>query len=179
MLNFGNSCRNVGCFARSSSTRSQSNKAWVSESFRSIEELKKFMSKETWSVNEYLAEADKKDLKSSVSEETAVKLLKLAGLPSEINDVKRVQEKLGHQLAFINKLHEIPMSDNEIDEKHSRLLPRFKKPMTFSELTAAIKGDKQNSELGEISESWTPCKLAKLSKNNMFIVRKGLMKNRN
>lgn len=136
------------------------------------------MSKETWSVDEYLSdsEASKQDVPSR---ETVIKLLKLSGLPIEGNDIERIQVRLGKQLSFINKLHRIPIEDESIDESDARLMPRSTEPLNFEEILAKIEKTEKNIDIGEVSGSWDSTSLAEIKENGYFVVRGGLMKNRN
>lgn len=162
---------------RSVICRRYSAKPSIGKRFTSLEQIKEYMSKETWSVDEYLSdsEASKQDLPSR---ETVIKLLKLSGLPIQGNDIERIQERLGKQLSFINKLHQTPIEDEAINESDARLMPRSTEALDFEGLLAKIEKTEKNIDIGEVSGSWDSTGLAKIKENGYFVVRGGLMKNR-
>lgn len=158
--------------------RSYGAKAWVGEKIRSTEELGEYLSKETWSVDEYLSDSQI-TASEKPSEGTVRKLLKLSGLSVEGNDIGRIQHRLGKQLSFIDKLHRIPLEEESIDESKARLMPREVAPLNYEDLLDKIATQKTNPDLGEVEGSWDSTGLAKMKQNKCFALRGGLMQNRN
>ncbi|QLG71569.1 hypothetical protein HG535_0B06130 [Zygotorulaspora mrakii] len=157
--------------------RRYSLKPVVGKKFTTIDQVKEYMSKETWSVAEYLdSSAIEKD--ALPSRETALRVLKLSGLPSEGSDIDVIRGKLGKQLLLINKLHSIPLEDKNIDAKDARIMPRHGVPLTYEKLVATIESQKKNPETGELDDSWDSTGLAKLKKDGYLVVRGGLITNR-
>lgn len=159
--------------------RFHGSKAWVGERFRSSEEIRQYLSKETWSVDEYLSDS-LTDGQEPPSGSTVKKLLKLSGLSLEGNDVERIQQRLGKQLSFINKLHGIEIENEvSVDESKARLMPREVAALNYEDLLDKIATQGKNPELGEVEGSWDSTSLAKLKQNNCFLLRGGLMHDRN
>ncbi|QLL32084.1 hypothetical protein HG536_0C02530 [Torulaspora globosa] len=159
--------------------RSYAAKAWVGEKFKSAEELGEYLSKETWSVDDYLSDSQNAALERP-SENTVRKLLKLSGLSLEGNDIERIQHRLGKQLSFIDKLHRIPLEkEASMDESKARLMPREVAPLNYEDLLDKIATQTANPELGEVEGGWDSTGLAKMKQNRCFVLREGLMHNRN
>lgn len=144
-----------------------------------MDEVRKHLSNETWSVEEYLSDSDisPEDLPS---EETVKKLLKLSGLPMRGNDFERIRSRLGKQLSFIDKLHRIPVEDEyeAVHESKARLMPRTVEPLSYEGLLRRIETQEKSADLGEADGSWDSTSLAKMKENSFFVVRGGLMQNR-
>ncbi|QLQ82491.1 hypothetical protein HG537_0H02530 [Torulaspora globosa] len=159
--------------------RSYAVKAWVGEKLKSTEELGEYLSKETWSVEEYLSDSPNSALEQP-SEDTVKKLLKLSGLSVEGNDIGRIQQRLGKQLSFIEKLHRIPLENEEsIDESKARVMPREIAALNYEDLLDKIATQRTNLDLGEVEGSWDSTGLAKIKQSKWFVLRGGLMHNRN
>lgn len=159
-------------------SRSYVSGAKVGEKFRSKKEVMEYLSRETWSVEEYLADSD-----TSIGELPSAadvrKLLKLSGLPIRDSEVERIRVRLGKQLSFIDKLHRLPVEDEKsIDEYQARLMPREETPLSYDGLLEKIATQGKSPELGEVDGSWDATGLAQMKENKYFVVRGGLMQNR-
>lgn len=140
-------------------------------------EIEEYISKETWSVAEYLSTDNVKE-KDLPTRENILKLLKLSGLPAEGTDIEGIRGRLGKQLSFINKLHRISLEDDTIDPMDARLLPREGMALSYDELMSEIMNQQKDSNSGETNNSWDSTKLAKVKKDGYFVIRGGLMTNR-
>lgn len=170
----------LGLISRQSlkGSRFYSLKAKVGDRFQSKKEVLEYLQKETWSVDKYLADSDDQSLLlPSVGE--VRKLLKLSGLPIEGNDLERIRERLGKQLGFISKLHRIEIEEeNSVEETQARLMPRNEVPLSYDDLLDKINEQRKDPELGEVEGSWDATGLAQMEDNKYFVVRGGLMQNR-
>lgn len=152
-----------------------SNAASIGPKFQTKEQVKEYLSKASWSIEDYLP-------KNSATEEqlppkeTVERLLKLSGLPSQ--DISEMQRRLANQLAFIDILHDLPVPDGT-DASNARSVPRTGKPISYDQLLELSENETDKDEsLGERSGSWESTKLSQISKNGYFVVREGLMKDR-
>ncbi|KAJ9571502.1 Hypothetical protein J6897_01971 [Nakaseomyces glabratus] len=156
--------------------------ATVGKPFRNVAEVKQYLAKQTWSIDEILHGVDTgKAAKQGVPTEDEVrKLLALCAFPVEDADLQDSKRILVKQLSFINKLHETSVDDQDknLDENYARLLPRQNKALTYDDLLKKIDDIKQDEATGEPTGSWDSTGLAKMRKDNYFIVRQGLLKNR-
>lgn len=159
--------------------RFQSSKTWIGPKFKSNQEIRDYLAKETWSVDEYLADSQNDNLEPP-SQDTVRKLLKLSGLSIKGNDVSRIQNRLGKQLSFINKLHEIRIEDEvSMDESKARLMPREGAALNYEDLLDKIASQRKNPDLGEVEGKWDSTGVAKIKERNSFVIRGGLMHDRN
>lgn len=143
----------------------------IGSKFTSKHQVYEYLSQTTWSIKEYFPKYNEKH---SLPSETDIKrLLKLSGLMYKNTDV--IQRNLATQLFFINRLHDICVSE-DISSSDARILPRKSKPITFTELKELISNNKERELLGEISGSWNSTSLSNMSEQGYFLLREGLMK---
>lgn len=143
-----------------------------------MDEIKKYIFKNTSSANEYLTQSERAiDRELPVPPpETVLKLLKLSGLPMQGANIERIQRTLGKQISFINILHNTELDDS-LDAKYARLVPRKSLPLSYEDLILKANGGK-NSELAEKSGSWDGTSRANMNKDGYFIVREEFLNNR-
>lgn len=150
--------------------------ARVGPKFRNLTEIKDYLARPCWSVAENIQISSKEGMRI-VPKATVEKLLKLSGLP--IKDVEGFQQKLGRQLAFIDQLQSLPVGEN-VDPSHARMMKREPVPLEFDQLMESIlQQDLQKSkDLGETENSWKCTDLAAIKENGFYVLREGLLKNR-
>ncbi|CCE62937.1 hypothetical protein TPHA_0D03010 [Tetrapisispora phaffii CBS 4417] len=155
-------------------------KQWIGSKFNTLDEVKQFMQQDSASIEEYLNSDSARTTSSNldISDETIRRLLKLSGLPTESVDILHIKKRLKYQMSFLNKLQEISYDTDKIDENNSRILPRNSKPLSYEELISKIERATKSEDLGEVSNSWNPTELSALSRNKMYVLRGGLMKDR-
>lgn len=147
----------------------------VGPKFENIHQVEAYLSKSFWTIEDLLPRYD--ITKENIpSEETVKSLLKLSGLPMQ--NLKDMQLKLANQLSFINTLHNLPV-DETIDANHARIMIRHPKPLSFNDIEMATSKEMQKDEsLGEVSGSWDTVECSKIHENGFFVVREGLIRNR-
>lgn len=147
--------------------------------FKSVQEIREYLDRPDKSkdamVNTNLN--DDEDL-SKIDDKLITKLLKLSGLSVENADIPTIQKRLSRQLSFINKLHEAEVAEDITNVSYARIMPRENKPLDFESFMAKIEEQKENKFPDEQSGSWDSVHLASISKDHYFVLRKGLMKNR-
>lgn len=167
-------CRGFTRGIRSYSTRS---------SFKSVEEVKQYLSKSTWSITEMLEppgpNAD--NVRGIPSDSEVKQLLSLSGFPVQSSNIEDIKQKLIRQLSFINTLHNTPLDeeDKNLSENYARLLPRQNIALSYDDLLHKIENIQPDLETGEVLDSWDATSLSQISKDNFFVVRQGLLKDRN
>lgn len=152
-------------------SRGYTSKTSIGNKLESVDEIKKFINDNTWSLNDYF-EITESNLKSSSlpSIEVVDKLLKLSGLPNDDKvDKLKIQKKLQEQLNFIRKVQEYKIDEEGIDPSHSRILPRKHKELTYDGLIKSIESQAPDPALGEIQDSWRPLSLAQETKDDYFV----------
>ncbi|CCK68549.1 glutamyl-tRNA(Gln) amidotransferase subunit F KNAG_0B01020 [Huiozyma naganishii CBS 8797] len=170
--------KRFGQLTRLASWRTYSVGSKVGRAFLSISELDTFLSRNEWSVAELF---DDRGSDATVSKDVVVSLLKMSGLAQDKCIIPDIQRTLKSQISFISKLQRIELRNQDnLDVKYARVLPRHNKPINFEELLSIIEKENkpQSKTADEISGSWDATGLADSSENGYFVVRKGLIKNR-
>ncbi|QID85166.1 glutamyl-tRNA(Gln) amidotransferase subunit F [Saccharomyces pastorianus] len=153
--------------------------AKIGKKFETMDQIKAYLSEPVWSVHEYLGTNVEENTLRLPPVELVKKLLRLSGLPLEGADIEAIQMQLAKQLSFVNRLHNIPVEDRtSVEGYDARLMPRQTTKLNYRMLLDAVKHQKQDADIGEVSGSWTATGLAAESKNGYFVVREGLLKNR-
>ncbi|CAI4063504.1 hypothetical protein SUVZ_07G3370 [Saccharomyces uvarum] len=153
--------------------------AKIGKKFENMGQIKDYLSEPVWSVHEYLGTNVEESALKLPPVKLVKKLLRLSGLPLEGADIEGIQMQLAKQLSFVNRLHDIPVEDGTgVEEYGARLMPRKTTLLNYKMLLEAVKHQKQDADIGEVSGSWTATGLAAESKNGYFVVREGLLKNR-
>ncbi|CAI4062404.1 glutamyl-tRNA(Gln) amidotransferase subunit F SKDI_07G3510 [Saccharomyces kudriavzevii IFO 1802] len=153
--------------------------ARIGKKFENMNQIKDFLSEPVWSVHEYLATNVGEEKLKLPPVEVLKKLLRLSGLPLEGADIEGIQMRLAKQLSFISRLHNIPVNgEEEMKEYDARLMKRKTTRLSYEKLLEGIDHQTQDVELGEVSGSWKATGLAAESKNEYFLVKEGLLKNR-
>lgn len=148
-----------------------SSKVSVGARFQSIDQIKEYLEKPTWSIEEYLG-ADNDTKEDIPSKETVLKLLQLSGLPSVNVNIEDIQERLTKQVLFIKKLQESPIEDENINTQFARLMPRETKALNYKNLLNKIEQQKDGKFDDEISDSWDSLSQSSKVKNGYFVVDK-------
>lgn len=160
-------CRNIRCYS-------------VGKPFKSLDEVKQYLSESSWSIADMLETPASKTeaVKGTPTDAEVKQLLALSGFPIKGTDIEDIKLKLIKQLSFINTLHNTPVDDKNLNENYARLLPRQNIPLTYDSLLQNIKKIKQEEETGEVFDSWDATSLSQTSKDHFFVVKQGLLKDR-
>ncbi|CUS23592.1 LAQU0S10e03994g1_1 [Lachancea quebecensis] len=155
---------------------SQKTRVIVGPRLKSLAEIKDYVGKPTWSVEEYLQTSSTSKAQPP-SRKDVEKLLKLSGLPNE--NVEVFQATLGKQLAFINKVQSLPV-DESLDPSHARIIDRNPEALDYESLSHSVgqQEAQKDKEIGEVGGSWDSTGLAAISENGFYVLREGLLKNR-
>ncbi|SCV03097.1 LAMI_0H05446g1_1 [Lachancea mirantina] len=139
-----------------------------------LEDVKNSFAYPTWDIKQYIASGEDIE-RQKPSEEVITKLLKLSGLP--LQNLDEFREKLGEQLAFLNKLHGVEVEE-DVDASHARLVERCTEPIGFGSLVQKLEVEqKKDVNLGEISGSWNCVGNADIEKDGFFVLRNESAKN--
>lgn len=145
----------------------------VGPKFQSIDDIKEYMDKPTWSLNEFFKTPNVTDTSSLPSEETVIKLLKLSGLSTENADIPGIQKRLGQQLLFLRRLHDAPLDEGEnLDIRFSRILPRHTNRVDYKSLLKIIEQQENAKFPDEEGGKWDPTSQATHKGNGYFVVTK-------
>lgn len=136
-------------------------------------QVDELINKKSWDIREYVPTS--LDTELLPPKETVIKLLKISGLPAK--NIEQTRVRLANQLSFINILHGLPV-DESINPNHARIMDRKPKALDYKSLLQRIEKQEKSEELGEISGSWDSTQQAKLTKDRFFILREGLLRNR-
>ncbi len=175
----------VNCLLKQRFYTIQNKGARIGTKFESKQDIDDFLDSNKWDGQELLqssTECDPSKVPTAPpSDEMIYKLLKLSGLSQKGIDMEEIRTTLTNQIQFIDLLQNVPLSEEEqkYDTNYARLLPRDNKPLKYNEILKLIETQKKNKQGSEISGSWNPTSLATISVNNYYILKKGLLKNRN
>ncbi|KAL3230725.1 Glutamyl-tRNA(Gln) amidotransferase subunit F, mitochondrial [Nakaseomyces bracarensis] len=154
----------------------------VGSSFKTIEQVKQYLSQPTWSITEMLdSQMPSSDVSGSMPSDAEVKqLLALSGFPVKGTNIENIKQKLIRQLSFINTLHNTPLNENDknLSENYARLLPRQNIALSYDDLLHKIENVSPDQETGEVFDSWDATSMSQISKDNYFVVRQGLLRDR-
>lgn len=156
-----------------SSSAASSTATRVGPKFKSIQEIKAYMDKPTWSLNEFFESSNITDATELPSEATVAKLLKLSGLPAEGADIPAIQQRLGQQLLFLRRLHDAPLDESEdLNIRFSRIMPRNTDVVDYESLLKMIEVQNSSKFPDEEGGKWDPTGQATVKKNGFFVVTK-------
>lgn len=172
----------------------QIKQAKVGEALKSIEEVKGFLNQYAWSVQDLVSPQEEKPQELPNTNEIQ-KLLRLSGLPQiepgskGDKELQEIRKNLATQITFINKLQSIELPDEaNVNPKHARIMPRTPlKSYTLQDLLASTqsRSPMATQDLGEQTNSWDSTSLAsntkslpESGKHRFFVLREGLIKNR-